>query len=152
MKYSEFKKLMEDKGLIVDRVQEGGNLRVRILDSYWKTLAIVDRRNANSYSIFSSRDYPEKLVRFVAQKCMELAFTDLEDREEEEKYYLRQKGVGSWSFLNFNIDTQGYIVAGKKVNYTYKTQFTQSEIDSMPECYTHPAVWEKIKVDNSKDE
>ena len=78
----------------------------------------------------------------------EYAKTPIEDREDEEKrYYLRQLGIGSWSFLNFNITTQEYIVSGKKDDYTYKTQFTQSEIDDMPECYTHPAVWEKIKVE-----
>lgn len=77
--------------------------------------------------------------------------TPPEERKDEKKYYLRQIGIGSWSFLNFDINSQEYIVAGKKDDYTYKTQFTQSEIDNMPECYTHPAVWEQEEVE-SEDE
>lgn len=82
MKYSEFKKLMNNKGLIVDRVP-GGNLRVRILSNdCWTTLAIVNIRTPNSYSVMPLSRHPRKLVRFVAQKCMELAFTELKEREE----------------------------------------------------------------------
>ena len=85
----------------------------------------------------------------LTQMCSELVSTELKDREEE-KYYLRQIGIGSWSFLNFNINLQEYGIAGKRDDYTYKTKFTQSEIDEMPECYTHPAVWEKIKVEREE--
>ena len=81
MKYTEFKKLMNNKGLIVDRVS-GGHLRVRILNNrFWTTLAMVNIRTPNSYSVTPLSSHPRKLVRFVAQKCMELAFTELEDRK-----------------------------------------------------------------------
>jgi len=86
---------------------------------------------------------PDGIIGIIA----EYLNTPVRKREEEKKYYLRQIGIGSWSFLNFNINSQEYIVAGKKDDYTYKTQFTQSEIDELPECYTHPAVWEQILVE-----
>ena len=101
-----------------------------------------------NYPGFYRLDYNSKIR--LLNLLSKYAKTPIEDREEEEKYYLRQKGIGSWSFLNFNITSQEYTVSGKKDDYTYKTQFTQSEIDSMPECYTHPAVWEKIKVEREE--
>lgn len=144
MKYKEFEKLMKDVGFDVIN----GRDNIKLFNENLLVATISKERtktlNTNCVDIMW---LSEELRDYVAKRCVELAFTELEDRKDEEKYYLRQKGVGSWSFLNFNIDTQGYIVAGKKVNYTYKTQFTQSEIDDMPECYTHPAVWEKIKVE-----
>ena len=104
---------------------------------------------STDYPGFTNLEYSIKL-NFL-DFLFNYATMPIEDREEEEKYYLRQIGIGSWSFLNFNINLQEYIVAGKKDDYTYKTQFTQSEIDEMPECYTHPAVWEKINVEREEE-
>lgn len=145
MKYKEFEKLMKDVGF--DVIYDIYNIKL-FNESLLVATISKERTKTLNTNCVDIMWLSEELRDYVAKRCVELAFTDLEDREEVEKYYLRQKGVGSWSFLNFNIDTQGYIVAGKKVNYTYKTQFTQSEIDDMPECYTHPAVWEKIKVED----
>ena len=148
MKYSEFKKLMEDKGFYVDN----NIYDVLVYDKDELTISTVSKSETLSlctdYVYF--KELGEDLRRYIAQAAMELACTELKDREEDEKYYLRQKGIGSWSFLNFHIYLQEYIVAGKKDDYTYKTQFTQSEIERMPECYTHPAVWEKIKVESEE--
>ena len=100
---------------------------------------------STDYPGFTNLDYVSKLK--LLYLLLKYTKTPIEDREEEEKYYLRQMGIGSWSFLNFNINSQEYGIAGKRDDYTYKTQFTQSEIDEMPECYTHPAVWEQVRVE-----
>ena len=39
-----------------------------------------------------------------------------------------------------------YFTDNKKEHGQYIIQFTQSEIDELPECYTHPAVWEQVEV------
>ena len=149
MKYSEFRMLMENAGYKV----HDNSLEIMVLMSDDSVVSYVAKDTIGVVDLdwLDYAELPLETRKFIADKCMELSFTPHEDRvEEEEKYYLRQIGFGSWSFLNFNINSQEYIVAGKKDDYTYKTQFTQSEIDEMPECYTHPAVWEKIKVESEE--
>ena len=125
-----------------------------VLDDDETLIATVSKEEfaglVTNYLGFYRLDYNTKLQ--LLNLLIKYAKTPIEDREEEEKYYLRQMGIGSWSFLNFNINSQEYGIAGKRDDYTYKTQFTQSEIDDMPECYTHPAVWEKIKVEREWSE
>lgn len=74
---------------------------------------------------------------------IEYAKTPIEDREEEEKFKLKQKGV-SEKYLMWMPASNHYVTSSKPFS---KFIFTQSEIDRMPECYKHPAVWEKIKVE-----
>lgn len=75
------------------------------------------------------------------------AKTPVSEREEEKKFYLRQIGINEYdNFLNLEYETQSYYVSSNEEFFDYKTQFTQSEIDNMPECYTHPAVWEQVPV------
>ena len=76
------------------------------------------------------------------------AKTPVEERKEEKKYYLRQIGIeNNHSFLNYDSSICEYSTYDKREFGTYQTQFTQSEIDELPECYKHPAVWEKILVE-----
>ena len=145
MKYSEFEELMENAGYKVH--DNGLEITVRMSDDSVVSYVEKDTIGVVDLDWLDYAELPVKTRKFIADKCMELSFTPSKDREDEGKYYLRQMGIGSWSFLNFNVNSQEYAVAGKKDDYTYKTQFTQSEIDDMPECYTHPAVWEKIKVE-----
>ena len=149
MKYSEFEELMENAGYKVH--DNGLEITVRMSDDSVVSYVEKDTIGVVDLDWLDYAELPIEARKFVADICMELSFTPHEDREEEEeKYYLRQIGFGSWSFLNFNINSQEYIVAGKNDDYMYKTQFTQSEIEELPECYTHPAVWEKIKVESEE--
>lgn len=76
------------------------------------------------------------------------ATTPPEEREDEKRYYLRQIGINEYdNFLNLEYETQSYYVSSNEEFYDYKTQFTQSEIDELPECYKHPAVWEQVRVE-----
>ena len=144
MKTDQFIKEIKSMGLRVQRVEDYmcvlGILGFHVAKTSMKEFGLISTNNSE----FIKLDYNTKLQ--LLDLLIEYAKTPIEDREEE-KYYLRQIGIGSWSFLNFNINLQEYGIAGKRDDYTYKTKFTQSEIDEMPECYTHPAVWEKIKVE-----
>ena len=144
MKTKQFIKEIELMGLRVQKVEDHifviDKLGFRVAKTSMKEFGLISTNNSE----FIKLDYNTKLQ--LLNLLIKYAKTPVEDREEE-KYYLRQIGIGSWSFLNFNINLQEYVIAGKRDDYTYKTKFTQSEIDDMPECYTHPAVWEKIKVE-----
>src|SRR5699024_11158599 len=72
----------------------------------------------------------------------EYLMTPIEEREEEKKYQLRQIGVHD-RYLIWLSELE-FWTTGSSYHDDIKTVFTQSEIDEMPECYTHPAVWERI--------
>ena len=89
---------------------------------------------------------PSGIIDIIA----EYLNTPVEEREEEKKYYLKQIGIeNNHSFLNYDSSICEYSTYDKREFGTYQTQFTQSEIDNMPECYTHPAVWEQVEVDEN---
>src|SRR5699024_5593187 len=84
-------------------------------------------------------------LRFTKQQeyykvIFEYLMTPIEEREEEKKYKLKQKGVSNRYLLWIpEIDK---FTTGNSKYVNVELVFTQSEIDEMPECYTHPAVWE----------
>ena len=94
------------------------------------------------YRGFFKLDYNTKLQ--LLNLLIKYAKTPIEDRGEEEKFKLKQKGV-SEKYLMWMPALNQYITSSKPFSNAVFI-FTQSEIDDMPECYTHPAVWEKIKV------
>ena len=99
----------------------------------------------NQFNItFYYDEEPNEIIDIIA----EYLNTPVSEREEEKKYYLKQIGIeNNHSFLNYDSSICEYSTYDKREFGTYQTQFTQEEIDEMPECYTHPAVWEKIKVE-----
>ena len=101
---------------------------------------------STNYQGFTLLDNGRKL--YLLDILIKYATTPPEEREEEKKYYLKQIGIGNnHSFLNYDSSIRGYSTYNKREFGTYQTQFTQSEIDEMPECYTHPAVWEQVPVE-----
>ena len=148
MKYSEFRKLMEDKGFYVDN----SIYDVLVYDKDELTVSSVSKTEILSlctdYVYFKKLD--EDLRRYIAQVTMELACTELKDREEdEEKFKLKQKGI-SGKYLIWIPEIDRY-TTGSSPFPNVEGVFTQSEIERMPECYTHPAVWEKIKVEREDE-
>lgn len=80
-------------------------------------------------------DFENKLTEFEQERVFvlltRLAVTDPEDREEEKKYYLKHKWIGTQDFiyLNLNFDTGSCFLGSKSDLEFIKTQFSQSEID-----------------------
>ena len=99
----------------------------------------------NQFNItFYYDEEPNGILDIIA----EYLNTPVEEREEEKRYYLRQIGINEYdNFLNLEYETQSYYVSSNEEFYDYKTKFTQSEIDELPEYYTHPAVWKQIEVE-----
>ena len=146
MKYSEFKRIMEDEGFLVEKLDFETN--VRIYASNDLEVAIVDKQYEGAIDLQWSEFFklPIEKRKFIADKCMELAFTPIEDREEEEKFKLKQRGI-SGKYLIW-IPEMDRFTTGSSPFSNVEGVFTQSEIDEMPECYTHPAVWEKVRVES----
>ena len=102
----------------------------------------------NQFNItFYYDEEPNEIIDIIAEYLK----TPVKERKEEKKYYLKQIGIeNNHSFLNYDSSICEYSTYDKREFGTYQTQFTQSEIDNMPEYYTHPAVWEQIEVESEK--
>lgn len=150
MKTKELIKYFEDEGyktMFVDYCDKG----VLFLNENYKLLLYVSEgdRIDTDYCAFNDLDSSKKQEYYKV--IFEYLMTPPEEREEEKKYYLRQIGINEYdNFLNLEYKTQSYYVSSNEEFYDYKTKFTQSEIDEMPECYTHPAVWEQIEVESEE--
>ena len=147
MKTSEFIKYFEDEGYetMFDAYCDKG---VLFLNENHEVLLHVLKgdRIDTDYCAFNDLDSSKKQEYYKV--IFEYLMTPLEEREEEKKYYLKMKGFNNHqTFLNYNINRKKYTLDNNENFKEYKTQFTQSEIDEMPECYTHPAVWEQIEVE-----
>lgn len=147
MKTNEFIKYFEDEGYetMFDAYCDKG---VLFLNENHEVLLHVLKgdRIDTDYCAFNDLTFSERQEYYKA--IFEYLMTPLEERKEEKKYYLRQIGINEYdNFLNLEYETQSYYVSSNEEFYDYKTKFTQSEIDEMPECYTHPAVWEQIEVE-----
>ena len=104
---------------------------------------------STNYQGFTLLDNGRKL--YLLDILIKYATTPPEEREEEKEYYLKLKGLKEpYNILNFGERTQNYFINTDDNIFGFKNQFTQSEIDNMPECYTHPAVWEQIEVECEK--
>ena len=146
MKTSEFIKKMHSLGY------ETTNLERSIIVNDDNGFFLVDV-SKEEFGVFST-DFPGFSVLDNYDRLQLLdslvmyAKTPVEERKEEKKYYLRQIGIeNNHSFLNYDSSICEYSTYDKREFGVYKTQFTQSEIDNLPECYKHPAVWEQILVE-----
>ena len=149
MKHSEFEKLMEDKGFEVHFT-----ISDVFVEHNYKTVAIVSKEDIGLIDLNWTQyaNLPVETRKFIADKCVELAFTELEDREEEEKYYYKLKGFME-KYLNVFEHAEGvqYILDGAKeaelLGNSFKTQFTDAEFEALPkDIQSHN--WEKIKVES----
>ena len=126
MKTSEFIKSMEDNGYKYSTLDNWLNIRNQ--DDY--LIGYVDEKNIN---IFITYDVCPKVI---AQAILDYAYTPLEEREEEKKYYLMfPNGYNRWyKYLGKELKQNGeYDCVGQCIDKeAYKNRFTQKEIDEMP--------------------
>lgn len=152
MKYKEFEKLMRDVGFdVID-----GRYNIKLFNESLLVATISKERtktlNTNCVDIMW---LSEELRDYVAKRCVELAFTDLEDREDEEKYYYRLKGFQDSeynAYLKYCTESLVIFISNdEREYYTYKSQFTETEFEALPDdIKAHN--WEKIKVDREWSE
>ena len=98
-------------------------------------------------------DLPFSKQQEYYKVIFEYLMTPPEEREEEKRYYLKIKGFSSEeeTYLCAYDFWSDWILIDKdelKHGDEFYFKFTQKQIDEMPECYTHPAVWEQVEVEN----
>ncbi len=144
MKTSEFIKYFEDENITI-KTSSYKDIRAEINGGF---LFAISRNNTITTAYNNFGNLPFLKQQEYYKVIFEYLMTPIEEREEEKKYYLRQMGIKEpHNILNFKKQTQNYKVSTDDRFFGYKTQFTQKEIDNMPECYTHPAVWEQVEVE-----
>ena len=143
MKTNQFIKEIKSMGFDVKEL----HYNLAIYEGNEFTLAHVSKKEvgvlATDFPHFYRLEHDRKLR--LLDLLIEYAKTPIEDRVEEEKFKLKQKGI-SGKYLIWIPELDKY-TTGSSPFSNVEGVFTQSEIDDMPECYTHPAVWEKIKVE-----
>lgn len=100
-----------------------------------------------------SKEFVEKLYNLIDA----YARTPLNEREEK-KFYLKQNLKHKWLernafyYLNLNIDKNIYLIDSYASTDTFKTQFTQAEIDKIKEKFnTNLDDFEQIPVDEVEE-
>lgn len=101
-----------------------------------------------------SKEFVEKLYNLIDA----YARTPLNEREEEKKFYLKQNLKDKWLernafyYLNLNIDKNIYLIDSYANTDTFKTQFTQAEIDEIKERFnTNLEDFEQIPVEDYEE-
>ena len=149
MKTSELIKYFEDEFCYVKEFSDG----IFITDIDDLDLFYLDR-NKNSFSTikfgFEMLDFSKQQEYYKV--IFEYLMTPPEEREDEKRYYLKLKGFSNEeeTYLCAYDFWSDWILIDKdelKHGDEFYFKFTQKEIDEMPECYTHPAVWEQIEVE-----
>ena len=133
MKTSEFiEKLDEHKDKVLKVYQE--------YDEFETTI------KTDQFSItYRNDEEPNGILDIIA----EYLNTPVEEREDEKKYKLKQKGVSN-RYLIWIPEIDKF-TTGNSQYVNVESVFTQEEIDNLPECYTHPAVWEQIEVESEEE-
>lgn len=102
------------------------------------------------YPMFNMLDINNQ--KKIVELLTEYAFTPLDEREEEKKYYIVIEHIAyTCSFLNFNIKKLHCTFGDKSENSIYKTQFTKTEIKKYGlEKFTDNPLFELIEVKDNE--
>lgn len=153
MKTKEFIKRVEELGCDI----KIGNVFVSIsYDDY--TFIRIDKRVPyimNTEAAFDVNDAKE-----FFDLCVEYARTPIEEREDEEKFYLQkietfydEEYDEEFAYLNFDVEENTFYLSNKSHSIELKTQFTQKEIDKIKEeQHTDLSEFKQIPVEEIEAE
>lgn len=130
MKTKEFIKRVEELGYRVE--DTGFNL---YLYSGEDLVAFVGKKKQYVLEIYNF--FLKQNAEALVDLCVEYVKTPIEEREEEQKFYL-QKIKDFYDdeesrYLNFDTVQNIYFISSKSQYDSFKTQFTQKEIDKIKE-------------------
>lgn len=147
MKTKEFIKKIEKMGYDIEIAYD--TIRVTYAGGI---LARIDK--VKPYTLDTKATFEVKHVKELFDLCAEYARTPIEEREEEEKFYLKK--MESFydenydeenAYLNFEMSDGDFLLESINENNAYKTQFTQKEIDDIKKKFnTDLEEFEQIEV------
>lgn len=133
MKTKEFIKRVEELGYKIIET----SLYISV-DKNGATLAMISKEE--QYKIETFKIFNEACADELFSICFEYARTPIDEREEEEKFYLQkiksfydEEYDEEYAYLNVTTAAGYYILNNSTQNDCYKTQFTQKEIDKIKE-------------------
>lgn len=133
MKYSEFRKLINDKGL---EIFDGGSVLVTCPNTD-RVYMMIDKDNTHklttSFSKFSELSVCDRQI--LLDWAIKLASTPLDEREDEKKYYLKLDStiITNLSYLYFSEYDGEFEISSENEYESYKTAFTETEITELEE-------------------
>ena len=130
MKYSEFRKLINDKGL---EISDGGSVLVTCPNTD-RVYMMIDKDNTHklttSFSKFSELSVCDKQI--LLDWAIKLASTPIEEREDERRYRLAIPFIDeNGGYLNKEKQSGNLAVYTSVETSKYKTIFTESEIEEL---------------------
>ena len=146
MKYSEFKKAIEDWGKayrIDTEILIKGNWTSVCIKNEDSDLELVADISSKDICIFdfsyqSTVDLGDLERKSLFKIVTKFANTWPADRKDKEKkFYLRHRfiGNGGISYLNYRLEDESYTIWAKTSSAGYKSQFTMKEIESIKMIY-----------------
>lgn len=131
MKTKEFIKKIEKMGYDIEIAYD--TIRVTYAGGI---LARIDK--VKPYTLDTKATFEVKHVKELFDLCAEYARTPIEEREKEEKFYLKKirsfydrNYNEGFDFLNFCKNGNCFCLHSFDETYKYKAQFTQKEIDEI---------------------
>lgn len=134
MKTKEFIRRAKELGFVAGTHLDG-NMAIFARDG-----VIVFINEYMPYGLIMDTKHLKYLTNELFDLCVEYAGTPIEEREEEEKFYLQKiesfydEGYDEeYAYLNFNRIDNVFWLSDATYNSDDKTQFTQKEIDNIKE-------------------
>lgn len=136
MKTKEFIKRVKDLGLACEKAKEVYIIYDYDGHEYASVCHTIPNRISNMEIAWDllDKDTQNELFDII----VEYAKTPIEEREDEQKYYLKHRFLNSNvnQFLNRDLTSHIFGLSTKKDYSALQTKFTQKEIDKIKEKYT----------------
>lgn len=147
----------------IKRVEELGFVTARYLDNNITVFnsegIIVSINEDMTYGVITDIRHLKYLTEELFDLCVEYAKTPIEERKDEEKFYLHK--IESfyddydvkYAFLNLDMDENTFFLDNAGQEYDCKTQFTQKEIDKIKqEQHTDLSEFKQIPIEEIEAE
>lgn len=153
MKTKKFIRRAKELGFVAGRHLDG-NMAIFARDGI---IVLIDEYMP--YGLIMDTKHLKYLTKELFDLCVEYARTPIEERKDEEKFYLQKMRSfydvdydEELAYLNFNVESKAFWLSEKSHCTKLKTQFTQKEIDKIKqEQHTDLSEFKQIPVEEVEE-